>query len=71
MKGGEIINGFEKCRRKAGLNQIEAALAIGVTQPTISQWENGKVYPARDKVVTVAEVYGCSIDELFEKEETA
>ena len=70
--GGDIINGFEFCRRRAGLTQIEAAKAIGVTQGTISQWENGNAYPPGERVRVVVDVYGCSYDELFEKkEETA
>lgn len=71
IEGGENINGFEVCRRRAGLTQIQAAIAIGVTQGTISQWESGQTYPARDKVVIVAQVYGCTIDDLYKKNETA
>lgn len=64
--GGESINGFEFCRRRAGLTQIEAALAIGVSQSTISQWENGNAYPAGVRLKVVTEVYGCTYDELFQ-----
>lgn len=67
-KGGEIINGFEICRRRAGLTQAQAAIAIGVTQGTISQWENGNTYPVGERMLIVAEVYGCTIDELFQTE---
>lgn len=58
--------GFGACRKRAGLTQIEAAVAIGVTQGTVSQWENGQTFPARDKVVLVAKIYGCTTDELYE-----
>ena len=69
VTGGERINGFEYCRKKAGFNsQIEAAVAIGVTQGTISQWENGITHPTGDRLRLVAEVYGSTIDELMEKE---
>ena len=67
--GVKAINGFEKCRRRAGLTQVEAAIAIGVTQGTISQWEGGEVYPVGSRVQLIAEVYGSTIDELFEREE--
>ena len=68
-QGGEHINGFEYCRKRAGFNsQIEAAVAIGVTQGTISQWESGLTHPAGERLRFVAEVYGCTIDELMEKE---
>ena len=65
MRGGESINGFEYCRRRAGLKQINAANAIGVTQSTISLWETGQTYPTGERLKVVAEVYGCTIDELF------
>ena len=52
------------------MTQTEAAVAIGVTQGTISQWENGFTYPTGERVRLVAEVYGSTIDELF-KEATA
>jgi len=66
MNGGEIINGFEFYRKRADLTQTQAAIAIGVTQGTVSQWENGQTFPARDKVVLVAKIYGCTTDELYE-----
>ena len=69
VQGGEHINGFEFCRKRAGFNsQIEAAVAIGVTQGTISQWENGLTHPTGDRLRFVAEVYGSTIDELMQKE---
>lgn len=69
-KGGESINGFEFCRRRTGLTQIEAAVAIGVTQGTISMWENGQTYPTGERLRVVAEVYGCTFDELLKEDYT-
>ena len=63
----KAINGFEKCRRRAGLTQVEASKALNVTQGTISAWENDRVYPTGNKVVAIAELYGCTIDELYGK----
>ena len=65
------MNGFEYCRRRAGMTQIEAAAAIGVSQGAVSSWENGNAYPKGDRLLTVAKVYACNIAELFEKKETA
>ena len=69
MSGGGHINGFEYCCKRVGLNfQIEAVVAIGVTQGTVSQWENGITHPTGDRLRLVAEIYGSTIDELMEKE---
>jgi len=65
MNGGENINGFEACRRRVGLTQTEAAIAIGVTQGTVSQWENGLTYPTGERMKLVAEIYQCTTDELY------
>lgn len=70
-EGGDNINGFEFCRRRSGMTQNEAAAAIGVTQGTISMWENGQTYPTGERIKTVAEVYGSTIDELFEDDKSA
>lgn len=69
MNGGGNINGFEFCRKRAGFNsQVEAAIALGVTQGTISQWENGLTHPTGERLRFVAEIYGSTIDELMKKE---
>ena len=68
--GGDKINGFEFCRKRAGLTQIEAATAIGVTQGTISMWENGRTYPVGERLKIVIAVYGCTYDELFQYQES-
>ena len=68
FEGGETINGFEFCRRRAAMTQVEAAAAIRVTQGTVSQWETVNTYPTGDRLRLVAEVYGCTIDELYREQ---
>ena len=53
------------------MTQNEAAAAIGVTQGTMRMWENGQTYPTGERIKTVAEVYGSTIDELFEDDKSA
>lgn len=69
MIGGDSINGFEKCRRLAGMTQTDVAKALNIAQCTVSLWESGKTFPRGNMVVAVAELYGCTIDALFEKGE--
>lgn len=71
MIGGDSINGFEKCRRLAGLTQTDVAKALNIAQCTVSQWENGNSYPRGNMVVAVAELYHCTTDQLYGKEESA
>lgn len=60
------MNGFEKYRLEAGLTQVEAARSLGVSQGTISTWENGLAFPTGVKMPAVAALYKCTIDQLFE-----
>ena len=60
------MNGFEKCRLRAGLTQVEVAEALHVAQPTVSLWETGKTFPPGAKIPSIARLYGCRIDDLYE-----
>lgn len=52
-------------RKAAGYTQVEFAARLGVSQAAVAGWESGESYPSADKLPTIAEVLGCSIDELF------
>jgi len=41
---------------------------LNIAQCTVSQWESGKSYPRGGMVVAVAELYGCTTDQLYQKE---
>ena len=51
------MNGFEKARREARLSQIKAAELVGITQPTISEYENGTIMPSVPTLIILCEVY--------------
>lgn len=59
---------FYNARKAANLTQAQAADLIGVTDATISQWENGETRPKTSRLAKVAEVYGCTIDELLKED---
>lgn len=59
------MNGFEYCRLRAGLTQVEAASELNVSQSTISTWENGTNFPTGSKIPAIARLYGCEINELY------
>lgn len=60
-------NALYKARCRAGLTQVQSAVALNVSQGTVSQWENGEMYPVGSRLQAIAELYGCTIDELFRK----
>ena len=55
-------------RKKAGLSQNELAEKMNLGQTAISMWENGTNFPKSEMLPRLAEVLGCTIDDLFDKE---
>lgn len=56
------MNIVRELRKKAGINQKELAMAIGVSEPTVSEWENGRKNPTKERLRKLAEFFG--VDEL-------
>ena len=52
-------------RINAGLTQREAAKAINVTTGTLCRWERGRTAPPIDKVIQLAALYRCTVDEFL------
>lgn len=52
-------------REAAGISTCKAADILGVSQPSYTNWENGKTLPTADKLPAIAALFRCSIDELF------
>ncbi len=51
-------------RSKKGLSQTELAKLAGVSQRSISRWENDEVAIPLDKAVNVANALGCDLGDL-------
>lgn len=58
---GEIL--FEK-RKAKGWTKKKLAAKIGVSPSTIASWEYGNFYPNAIYLVSLADEFGCTIDEL-------
>ncbi len=56
---------LQKMREAAGLTQSSVAKAMGVNVSTVTHWENNDAMPRAAKLPKLADVLGCSIDELF------
>lgn len=46
------------------ITQAEFAVAIGVSQPTVSDWINGATRPSIDNLITISRATRISIDQL-------
>lgn len=58
---GVLVREGRRCR---GLDQIDLAEAVGISQSTMSKIENGDVRPALHIAVALAGFLGLSLDEL-------
>lgn len=59
---------IQKYRKKCGLTQEELAKQLGITFQAVSKWENAKTAPDISFLPTMADLFGCHIDELFSRE---
>lgn len=60
--------GFREARERAGMRVTEAARRLRVSSPAVTQWENGSTIPRADRLMQIAELYGCTVDELLREE---
>lgn len=59
---------IKRLREAAGMTQAELANKIGVTQPIVASWETGVKSPRAAKLPKLAQILGCTIDDLFRRE---
>lgn len=54
------MNRTRELRQRAGMQQKEVAVAIGVSRPTVSEWEHQKKDPSGDRLLKLADLFGVS-----------
>ncbi len=59
------MNVILKKRTEVGLTQVEFAEKMNVTQQCVSKWEQGDCDLKATTLVKIAEVLGCSVEELL------
>lgn len=52
-------------RKQVGLTQTELADKLGVTEQTVSKWENDKCYPDVSLLPLLANIFNCSVDAVL------
>lgn len=56
---------LQKMREAAGLSQTDVAKTLRVDVSTVGHWEAGDAMPRAAKLPKLADLFGCTIDELF------
>lgn len=62
----ELKPRLKELRKKEGYLQGFVAEKIGVRQQSLSDWENGKVEMKYSHAKKLAELYRCSMEDLYE-----
>ncbi len=62
MKIGEL-------RQRSGMSKTQLADRLGVDLSTVCKWESGVNKPMADTLLKLADLLGCTIDELFGRDE--
>ncbi len=65
MNDYKFGNRIFKLRQTAGLSQSELAAKVGVTNKSVSKWENGATKPSTNVIRKLADLFNISIDELL------
>lgn len=55
---------LKAARVNARLSQKAAAKAIGISNKTLSSWENGNTAPTADVIPVICKLYGVPYDQL-------
>ena len=51
------MNIVKELRERAGMQQKEVAMSVGVSGPTVSEWEHGKKDPSGDRLRKLSELF--------------
>ena len=62
------MNRIKELREKAGKQQKELAIDLGVSQPTVSDWESGRKIPSAKSTSKIADYFQVPIDYLLGRE---
>lgn len=56
---------IKEMRERRGLSQAQLADYMGVCRATACRWESGEIVPSARRVLALADLLHCTIDELY------
>lgn len=59
------MNNIKKFRELRNISQADLARQLTLSQQAIAKWETGEAAPRADKLLKLAEILGCTVDELL------
>lgn len=58
-------NRIKQFRLKSKLTQQQLADLMDVTRQAVTRWESGTVEPSTENLISIAQIFDCSVDELI------
>lgn len=68
MNQQKIGQFLRECRKEKDITQAQLAEMLGVTNRSVSRWENGSNLPDLDILIEMADYYGVELRELLDGE---
>ncbi len=62
------MNHIRTYREQMKWTQKELAQRLGVERSAVAKWESGKSQPQAARLVALAEIFGCSVDDVLGRE---
>lgn len=59
------MNNIKQLREERGMSQVRLSIELGVSQETVSAYENGKHYPSVQALVKLSDIFGVSCDYIL------
>ena len=63
------MNRVRELRMRAGMQQKELAIDLGIARPTVSEWEHQKKDPTGDRLLKLSEIFNVSTGVILGYEE--
>lgn len=63
------MKNLRKIRRALDMTQAELARRLGVTKEAVCRWEKGKCNPPLARVMQIAKVLNCTVNDLIGEKE--
>ena len=64
-RGDKKLKAIKYFREAAGMTQMELAEKMNVSQSTVGMWEIGINKPRTEKLIQLAKLFNCTIEELL------
>ena len=64
-RGDKMNNRIKQFRLKSKLTQQQLADLMDVTRQAVTRWESGTVEPSTENLISLAQIFDCSVDELI------